>query len=707
VQNGNTFMTGNGYMGYRGTLDEARAQDFVAVNLLGIYDQHGTAWREPINAPNPFWLQVQVGAETLNTQTLKVVNHRQWLDLQTATHHRQTTFETYAGVVTLTSERFVSGADDHVLGDQVTLTVAQPTTMTVQLAIDTDIWDINGPHLFNWQREGNVMLATTGEGEQVAIGLQADFGALGMTELTDTVGQKATITVTPEKPVTLTAIAAIYTSHDVPQDTVGAAVLDEMQAVTNYETALLAHRTAWAARWDKADVQIEGDDEADLALRYSLYQLQIIAPHHLDMSIPARGLSGQTYKGAVFWDTEMFMLPFFLRNDPEVAWRLLNYRIKTLPAAKAKAAQYGYGGAFYAWESQESGQDGTSDYNITDVFTGRPMRTYFKDKQIHISAAVAYAIWNAYQLTGNNDLLINGGMEVIAECAKFYFSRAYWSPLKNRYELLDVLGPDEYHERVNNNGYTNQMAAYTVKAALAGMDLLAKIAPATAQAVIEATQWDRWRSNLQDFATKLYVPAPDSKTGLIPQFDGYFDLEDASLATVKSRLLKPNEYWGGAYGVASDTQIIKQADVVLQLRQFADQFSQNDKAKNWTYYQPRTEHGSSLSASTYALVACEIGKADWAYPFFMKTATVDLTGDSKQFAGGVYIGGTHPAANGGAWMAVTQGFCGLQEGPNGPTVASHLPQSWQSVQFKTQYRGQRYQAKVTPTSATITLVSPA
>ena len=146
-------------------------------------------------------------------------------------------------------------------------------------------------------------------------------------------------------------------------------------------------------RWDISDVIIEGSEEDQLALRYSIYHLQIIAPSHSNkLSIPARGLSGQTYKGAVFWDTEIFMLPFFLHTSPEVANNLVNYRIRTLDGAREKAKYYGFKGAFYAWESHENGEDACSDFNVTDVFTGRPVKTYFKDKQVHISAAVAYAV---------------------------------------------------------------------------------------------------------------------------------------------------------------------------------------------------------------------------------------------------------------------------------------------------------------------------
>jgi trehalose/maltose hydrolase-like predicted phosphorylase len=192
---------------------------------------------------------------------------------------------------------------------------------------------------------------------------------------------------------------------------------------------------------------------------------------------------------------------------------------------------------------------------------------------------------------------------------------------------------------------------------------------------------------------------------LIAQFDDYFGLEDVLVPAVRERLLKPNEYWGGAYGVAADTQVIKQADVVFMLQLFAQDYTIETLAANWRYYEPRTEHGSSLSASVYALLATQIGASDWAYPYFMKSATVDLTGETKQFAGGVYIGGTHPAANAGAWQAVVQGFCGLTDDHGKPQVHARLPQEWTQVSFCLQQRGQWYRALVTQKTATLTPIA--
>lgn len=692
VQNGNTFLIANGYLGYRGTLEEMTAKDFVAVNLLGVYDQHGDAWREPVNAPDPLHLAMTVNGEQLTADTVKLA-HRQWLDLASAVHHRQTTFQLGNVQVTVTAKRFASACDDHLLAAAMQIQVDQPAQIVIDTAIDTKVWDLNGPHFVAQQAIASGVLGTTGEGDQVAVVKQVE--APGWTRS----GKTLTVSARPGVVYGYTTQALIYTSLDVPATALVETITHGFHG--DFQAQLAAHQAVWAKRWDRSDVQISGDDDADLALRYSLYQLQSIAPHHLDLSIPARGLSGQTYKGAFFWDTEMFMLPFFLRSDPQVARRLLNYRIKTLPQALAKAKSYGYEGAFYAWESQADGRDATSDYNVTSVFTGRPMRTYFKDKQIHISAAVAMAIWSSYQLTGDVSLLIDGGLKVLLECAKFYYSRSYWSPLKHRFELLDVLGPDEYHERVNNNAYTNYAAKATVQAALQAVAVVQKVAPKALKQVQGQVDWGTWQARLVDFVDQLYLPRPDAD-GVIPQFDGYRQLENVLVPQVRERLLKPNEYWGGAYGVASDTQVIKQADVVLLLKQFSDDYTVAQKLTNWQYYEPRTEHGSTLSASTYALVACEIGQSDWAYPFFMQSATVDLSGKSKQFAGGVYIGGTHPAANGGAWMDVAQGFCGLKETTGKPTVASHLPSHWQAVSFKVCVRRQWYQAKVTQTTATIT-----
>ncbi|WP_086350406.1 glycosyl hydrolase family 65 protein [Candidatus Enterococcus clewellii] len=700
---GNKFLIGNGYFGYRGTMEEYDKSELPACNLSGIYDQQGASWREPINAPNGLYTQLFVDGDPYDLRTKEVCAHQQQIDMHQALHQRRTVFSGKSGEVRVVSERFASGTDKHLLLMSYSFCLENTTNIRLVTGIDGDVWDINGPHLFEYSHysEGQTLGLSAISGEMkhtitVADTLTTDFeGTQRIFETEKGIFRQIEFVAQAGQTYHFTKSIAIYTSQDVAEPLKYAVKASHSANQKGYQALKKEHQQEWAQRWSMADVEIEGDDEAQLALRYSIYQLMIIAPRNSQAtSIPARGLSGQTYKGAVFWDTEMFMLPFFLHTEPETAKNLIDYRIKTLDGARAKAAEYGFRGAFYAWESQENGQDACSDYNVTDVFTQRPMRTYFRDKQIHISAAVAYGIWETFQMTGELALLMNGGAEVILECARFYNSYAYYRPEKERFELIDVIGPDEYHERVYNNAYTNKMAAYTINIAEKVLEQL-EDSPTYKAALIEKLAYEQEIEQLRNMKKALYVPQPDDQTGLIEQFDGYFKLEDTTVDTVRSRLIDPKEYWGGAYGVAADTQILKQADVVLLLTLFKEEYAKEVKRKNWQYYEPRTEHGSSLSPCIYALLACDIGDPEWAYPYFMKTASVDLTGESKQFAGTIYIGGTHPAANGGAWMAAVLGFAGLKISEGRVSVNPKLPKHWQKMRFKVQLKEEIYHVEVT------------
>jgi trehalose/maltose hydrolase-like predicted phosphorylase len=390
----------------------------------------------------------------------------------------------------------------------------------------------------------------------------------------------------------------------------------------------------------------------------------------------------------------MFIAPYFLAVQPELAAQFIRYRIQTLPGAKRKAAEYGYRGAFFAWESQETGDDACSDFNVTDVFTGRPVRTYFRDKQIHISADIVYSIKKYIDYTGNFSILAEGAMELILETARFYLSYLYYSPERKRYEVLDVIGPDEYHERVNNNAFTNRMVYFVFQIAGEYIETLQKNDPAFINNLIKRLGCNDDLEFMKTVMNEFFLPQPDNR-GVIEQFDGYFRLEDCPLETVRSRLKDPREYWGGGNGVAAPTRIIKQADAVTMLVLFGDDYPLAVKKANLDFYEPRTEHGSSLSSCMYALLACETGGSDWAYPFFIKSAEIDITGKSKHFAGLVYIGGTHPAANGGAWLTAVHGFCGFSVVNGEIKIVPRLPEPWKKVQFSVNLRGVEYQITVT------------
>ncbi len=661
--NGSRFMLGNGYMGYRGTLEEHTKEELTACILNGVYDQVPGKWREPVNAPN--------GLFTTVGNAGNILAHEQSLNIRHGILSRKTEYENG----NVEAERFVSMDDIHLI------CLRYRSTMPVKTSINSDVWDINGPHFQCVEQSENHVLVKTGEqGVLIAVCTETEW-----------IGKNA-----------FNKYISIYTSLDCDNPLETARANSRRAKEAGYERLKAAHAAQWETLWKRCDVKISGDDEAQFALRYSLYQLLLVAPRHSDrLSIPARGLSGQVYKGAVFWDTEMFMTPVFSLIDPAVARNLILYRCHTLDGARRKAAELGFRGAFFAWESQETGDDACSYFNVTDVFTGRPMRTYFRDKQIHVSADMVYAVDQYFKQTGDFSIFTAGAAELMIECARFFFSYAYYKKDKSRYELLDVVGPDEYHERVNNNAFTNRMAKHTMESTLAMLEMLEERAPEFFAALDEKIEFSAELDNWRDFAEKLYIPAPDA-AGIIPQFDNYKKLEDITLSEVKARMLDPTEYLGGGNGPAVATQILKQADVIQMLYLFRNEYSPGIKQANWEYYEPRTEHGSSLSACMYAMVAAEIGRPDWAYNYFMKTATVDLTGQSKRYIGPQYIGGTHPAANGGAWMSAVFGFAGLNADESGITLKPSLPSHWKSIEFSVEWHGQRHRIFVSHNETSIT-----
>ncbi|MEG6590730.1 hypothetical protein [Paenibacillus barengoltzii] len=442
AHHGNKFMIGNGVLGYRGTLEEFGKKELTATIVAGLYDQVEGKWREPVNAPNGldthvYWNgtrlsvfeagnvaagdkavnSVNVGRE-LDHSRVELVSHEQSLDLRQAVHRRRSVFRTADGAeVAITAERFCSAARTELIVCRFTVESSRDGELTIVTGINGDVWDINGPHLV--RMESDVDGAEGGAAWEV-VSLSASTQELG---LPITVAEAAEVASGGEHEVLRKDLSIRRRFHVhcragepvVLEKTVAVAAglegetADEVRAAAiqwareagqlGYDQLLSEHAEYWERKWSASDILVEGDEEAQLALRYSMYQLHIIAPDRSEkVSIPARGLSGQVYKGAVFWDTEMFMLPFFLYTQPEVARNLMMYRVHTLAGAKRKAAEYGYEGAFYAWESQEAGDDACTLFNVNDVFTGRPMRTYFRDKQVHISADVAYGIWQVYGL---------------------------------------------------------------------------------------------------------------------------------------------------------------------------------------------------------------------------------------------------------------------------------------------------------------------
>jgi trehalose/maltose hydrolase-like predicted phosphorylase len=726
LQNGNRLLTGNGYLGYRGTVSEADLSWMPAVIVSGLYDKHGDLWREPVNAPDPLFTEIFVDGKALSVMGENVTTHKQALDFRYGVYSRETSWTVGGASVSVKAERFIDMKDVHRLCMKYSVSMDAPSTdapisIKLKQGIRSAVHDLNGPHLGNFQFDSTPLASSDLANRSrcffavdtktlekniplsVACSIDVPSDVSYETEKSDDgIFHIYTINADKGKTFDFFVYGAIYSAADT-EGNCGKKARENISAslADGWDTILISHKNKWDDIWRTGDVLIEGDEYAQRALRYSLYHLHIIAPRHANnLSIPARGLSGQTYKGAIFWDTEMFIAPYFLCTEPELAASFIRYRIETLAGAKRKAAEYGYRGAFYAWESQESGDDACTHFNVTDVFTGRPVRTYFRDKQIHISADIVYSIRKYIDVTGNAKILSEGAMEVMLECARFFLSYLYYSPERDRYELLDVTGPDEYHERVNNNAFTNKIVFSVFETVQDCVDQFFKTDKTFIEELFIKLDFEKDFALMHEVMKKFYLPKPN-ENNIIEQFDHYFKQEDCSIETVKSRLCDQREYWGGANGVAGNTQIIKQADVVTMLVLFGNEYSDEVKRANLAFYEPRTEHGSSLSNCMYALLSCAAGNSEWAYPFFVKTAEIDISGKSKQFAGGIYIGGTHPAANGGAWMTAVQGFCGFSIDEGKIICKPRLPEKWKKVIFSVSLNGEEIEVTVTKDGFTL------
>ncbi len=689
---GNKYLTGNGYFGIRGTMEEYGKEHMPAVNMAGIYDKVGDSWRESVNAPNPLYTYIKINGKKLALPDTEPIYHEQELDIEIGIHTRHTVWKTDDGEVSVVCERFCDMARRNAVAMRYTLKTNFACAAEIVTGIDGDVWDINGPHFVKIETAAKAdteeVTGTTSE-KGIVVTAQECVHFNFECDPKVTCGEKkilktAAFSAKAGEEYSFEKTALIFASCDEHK-------CKETADNLTYSELKSEHIAAWSRIWDISKVEIDGDDDAMFVLNYSLYHMNCIAPRGLSgISIPARGLSGQVYKGAVFWDTEMFMIDYYIYTEPAVAKSLLQYRIETLCGARNKAAEYGLDGAYYAWESQDGGFEACSDYNVVDVFTKRPMRTYFRDKQYHVSAAIVYGIMKYIEATGDDKLLEEGALEVIIECARMYRSLLLKRADSNLYEIHDVVGPDEYHERVNNNAYTNKMVQFVFKTAY---EMLSSNSVAKDK-LADKYDTDALCKIFKESYENMYVPAPNSKTGVIEQFDGYFKLEDVSVSEVRSRLLNPKEYWGGAYGVASDTQVLKQADVVAMLSIFKNDYTADIMRKNFDYYEPRTEHGSSLSACMYSLLACNICNPDMAYPLFMKSASADLKKGGKEWAGDLYIGGTHPASEGGAWIVAVKGFAGIDVSSGKPICNPKLPKHWTGMRFKLVFKGELYSVSI-------------
>jgi trehalose/maltose hydrolase-like predicted phosphorylase len=457
---------------------------------------------------------------------------------------------------------------------------------------------------------------------------------------------------------------------------------------------LADHEAAWTDRWRASEVTIDGDPAAQTALRFALYHLNGAAnPDDELVSIGARALTGDDYLGHVFWDTEIYLVAFYALTWPKAARALLMYRFHTLDAARAKATRLGWRGALYAWESADTGAEAAPaqviapDRQVVTILCGT--------QEQHISADVAYAVWHYWLATGDDDFLKGPGAEIILETARFWVSRATLEADGFRH-IRGVIGPDEYHETVDDNAFTNVMARWNIRRALDVAALMAARWPDAWASLASRLELDAAELEAWGEAADTLVTGLDPKTGLYEEFAGYFGLEDIDLAAYAGRSVPMDVVLGRERTQAS--QVIKQADVVALLALLPDAFTGDAPHTNFDYYAPRCGQGSSLSAVVHGLVAARLGKSETALGYFRKTAAIDLADTQAADAGGVHI-----AALGGLWMMTVFGFAGLTLRDDGIGLDPRLPPGWEKLAFPIQWRGRRLRVVIDGAGVAVTL----
>lgn len=677
------FALANGLLGLRGAPEELGAGEPAAKGFYrnGLYDTPAgkLTEREIVGLPDPTGLQLWVDGHRFEAGTGEVLDARRELDMADAVMRRKVRWQAPNGcVLTLETERFLPIDRPREACLSVTVSTDRTAAVELKLGIEGRVWNRWAEHTRSVRGQAEpgrlrVEVETFEPGHRIVVSSTNEPSAVCDRQASvegESVWDGYALCLEPGRKFRVDRRIVVALPGESEEPTAG--------------DRFPSHQARWRELWESAGVELEGDDQALLGIRFCLFHLLATAPWHSDrVSVSARGLQGQDYYGSIFWDCEIFVLPYLIATCPAAARNALGYRIHTLDGARRKAARFGWKGAYYAWQSQETGDEQCDLFVFTDPRTGQPIRSYFADEQIHISADVAYAFWQYFESTGDASIWSDGGVDVVVEVARFFASRV--TEIDGCAHLLSVLGPDEYHERVDDNAYTNAMAQKALQIAADVLDLLRRSSPdalaeAEARLHLSPDEVDQFRN----LAGRLFVPGPDPESGLIEQFVGYFDLKDEPIAETRARLAHPDLHPGGPQGPFQETQNIKQADVAMLLYLMRERYPESVKGANFDYYEPRTSHDSSLSPMAYALVAADLGRVDYAYRYFLQTALIDLEAYGPHWNHGV-----HTAALGGAWQAVVHGFLHLSLRREGVVFGKKpkLPDTWSRLRVALAWHG--------------------
>ncbi len=729
---------GNGYFATRGAAPEAApdAVHYPGTYVAGCYNRltSRVAGREVenedlVNAPN--WLPLTIrpeGGQWLDLQAQELLGHRQELDLRRGVLTRRLRVRDPDGKVTgVTQRRFVSMDDPHLAGLETTVVAENWSgSLEVRSALDGQVSNagveryraLDGRHLVPVETGAagpdRIWLQSETRTSRVRIAQAArtrvvrDGQTLSVERRTvqepGRIAQHLVLEVREGEPVTVEKVVALYTSRDRAIAEPGDAARGRLSRLEEgFDELLERHVLAWDQLWRRGHIDLGGDGDLEVARTLNLHVfhlLQTVSEHttDLDAGVPARGLHGEAYRGHIFWD-ELFIFPFLNLRFPELTRALLRYRHRRLPEARQAARAAGYEGAMYPWQSGSDGREETQRLHLNPR-SGRwlPDRSH---RQRHVNIAVAYNVWQYYQATGDLAFLEAYGAEMLLEIARFWASIASYDHDLDRYEIRGVMGPDEYHDGypdrdqggLDNNAYTNVMAAWVLCRALETLELLPdhRRTELTERLGLRQEEVDRW----DETSRKLRVCFHDGD--IISQFEGYGDLEELDwegLARRHGNIRRLDRILEAEGDTTNRYKASKQADVLMlfyllsaeELRGLLDrlgyQLAPEAIRRNVSYYLERTSHGSTLSGvvNAWVLARCDRPRS---WRFF----TEALASDLHDVQGGTTAEGIHLGAMAGTVDLAQRCYTGLETRDDVLWLNPSLPEELDGLDFDVRYRG--------------------
>ncbi len=721
---------GNGYFATRGAAPEAFAGTvhYPGTYIAGCYDRlpsriagRTVVNEDLVNAPN--WLPLTFRAEGgrwFEPDRFTLLDYRQELDLRGGLLNRRLRYRDDAGRVTCVDQQRLVSMDDPYLAALRTTILAEnwSGSLEVRSALDGRVRN-GGVARYRGLAGAHVVPRTGGaDGDLIWLDVETASSVVGIAMTARTVMRAdetphretrggpgwialhLAVDVHRGRPVTVEKVVALHTSRDVAADTYGAASRMDAKRAGCFADLRGRHELAWEHLWRRGRLDVGGGPAQRTINLHLFHVLQTVSPHTIgrDVGVPARGLHGEAYRGHVFWD-ELFVLPFLSLRFPEVVRDLLLYRWRRLPQARLAARAAGHRGAMYPWQSGSDGREESQLLHLNPR-SGRWLPDNSR-LQRHVGLAIAYNIWLYYQATGDVDFLCDHGAETLLEVARFWASLATHDPVSGRYDIRGVMGPDEYHDAypgsvrsgLDNNAYTNVMAAWTLSRALEVLDVLP---PDRRAELCERLDLGAAELELLETVSRRIrlVFHPD---GVISQFEGYASLAELDWEVYRNKYgdIRRLDRILEAEGDSTNRyKASKQADVLMlfyllsaeELEAVFDQLGYTlDRAmipRTIEYYLARTSHGSTLSAVVHAWVLARSDRpASWR--FFLEALDSDL----HDVQGGTTGEGIHLGAMAGTLDLAQRCYTGLELRDDMLRLAPALPPGLPGLSMELSYRG--------------------